>query len=387
MFESTAQPISHSWFYACQPLSRLIPSSPLTSGGGPTGLTILSNSCTLVFSLGCPIPMLMYCSSGGWPTYEDSESRAMFDVHSCLVVSAEPIPMKRAWRASSCCWARSLSAMVCNVCGCVGGLLGVGRVGVEGGFEKDGHYGQGIWSGRHRAIDKDFTVRVQRRIANRCRNTNNSTSQISSTIQPSKSASHHSVLLKYPYNDRHPSALASQTPYPGPLLLAHIARNRLLPTHSPIQRGLRKRRHERHPPRAIGPLSKKKRRRHAHDCRRRPPHPHLSSHLRTHPSPIPGLFLTHENGYHTGGIGPSAHAVNEFAQRFVEEKGLGPGDVAGLDKAVRGEVEGRLEEVRSRMKKRERAVKENERVLKELEDLRLSRQAELKVLERIKGKK
>lgn len=113
----------------------------------------------------------------------------------------------------------------------------------------------------------------------------------------------------------------------------------------------------------------------------------ISSHLRTHPSPIPGLFLTHENGYHTGGIGPSAHAVDEFAQRFVEEKGLGPGDVAGLEKAVRGEVEGRLEEVRSRMKKRERAVKENERVLKELEDLRLSRQAELRVLERMKGKK
>jgi hypothetical protein len=66
---------------------------------------------------------------------------------------------------------------------------------------------------------------------------------------------------------------------------------------------------------------------------------------------------------------------------------LGPGDVAGLEKAVRGELEGRLEEVRSRMKKRERAVKENERVLKELEDLRLSRQAELRVLERMKGKK
>ena len=33
-----------------------------------------------------------------------------------------------------------------------------------------------------RAIDKEFTVRVHRRIANRCRNTNNSTSQESSPI-------------------------------------------------------------------------------------------------------------------------------------------------------------------------------------------------------------
>lgn len=65
----------------------------LTSGGGPTGLTILSSSCTLVFSLGWPSPMLMYCSSGGWPTYEESESRAMLEVHSCLFVSADPIPM------------------------------------------------------------------------------------------------------------------------------------------------------------------------------------------------------------------------------------------------------------------------------------------------------
>jgi hypothetical protein len=49
-------------------------------------------------------------------------------------------------------------------------------------------------------------------------------------------------------------------------------------------------------------------------------------------------------------------------------------------------VERRLEEVRSRMKKRERAVKENERVLKDLEDLRLSRQAEVRVLEKHKDK-
>lgn len=113
----------------------------------------------------------------------------------------------------------------------------------------------------------------------------------------------------------------------------------------------------------------------------------VASHLRTHPSPIPGLFLTHENGYHTGGIGPSAHVVHDFAQQFVAEREIAPGDVPALEQAVQTEVEGRLDEVRARMRKREKAVRENERVRRELEDLRLQRQAELRVLERMKGKR
>lgn len=113
----------------------------------------------------------------------------------------------------------------------------------------------------------------------------------------------------------------------------------------------------------------------------------LSSHLRTHPSPIPGLFLTHENGYHTGGIGPSAHIVNEFAQRFIAERGIGAGDVQALEQAVREQIQGRLEEAKTRMRKREEAVERNDKVQRELEDLRLQRQAELRVLERMKGKR
>ncbi|KAF3038440.1 hypothetical protein E8E11_006587 [Didymella keratinophila] len=113
----------------------------------------------------------------------------------------------------------------------------------------------------------------------------------------------------------------------------------------------------------------------------------VTSHLRTHASPIPGLFLTHEHGYHTGGIGPSAHVVSEFAQQFIGEREIAPGDVRALERAVEVEVQGRLEEVRSRMKRREKAVRENERVRRELEDLRLQRQAELRVLERMKGKR
>lgn len=69
------------------------PSTTLTSGGGPTGLIMRSSNCTLVFSRGCPRPMLMYCSIGGCPMKLESESRAMFDVHSYFVVSADPIPM------------------------------------------------------------------------------------------------------------------------------------------------------------------------------------------------------------------------------------------------------------------------------------------------------
>lgn len=112
----------------------------------------------------------------------------------------------------------------------------------------------------------------------------------------------------------------------------------------------------------------------------------LASHLRTHPSPIPGILLTHAHGYHTGGIGPSAHVVSEFAQRFVSDRDIAPGDVSALERAVELEVQARLDEVRSRMKRREKAVRENERVRRELEDLRLQRQAELRVLERMKGR-
>jgi DNA-binding transcriptional regulator YdaS (Cro superfamily) len=79
--------------------------------------------------------------------------------------------------------------------------------------------------------------------------------------------------------------------------------------------------------------------------------------------------------------------VSEFAQRFIGEREIAPGDVRALERAVEAEVKGRLEEVRSRMTRREKAVRENERVRRELEDLRLQRQAELRVLERMKGRK
>jgi len=44
------------------------PDQSCCSGGGPTGLTMRSSNCSLVFSRGCPSPMLMYWRRGGWPT-------------------------------------------------------------------------------------------------------------------------------------------------------------------------------------------------------------------------------------------------------------------------------------------------------------------------------
>lgn len=113
----------------------------------------------------------------------------------------------------------------------------------------------------------------------------------------------------------------------------------------------------------------------------------VNSHLRMHQSPIPGLFLTHENGYHTGGIGPSQHIVSDFAQRFIADRNIDAGDVQGLRKAVQDEIESRLEEVKQRMRAREEAYERNRVVERELEDLKLQRQAELRVMERMKGKR
>lgn len=94
--------------------------APLTSGGGPTGRIMRSMSWILVCSFVCPSPMLMYCSMGGCPMYEASESRAMFEVHSKRVVSLFPVPTYRDWSASSCCCARSLSAILRMSRGCAG---------------------------------------------------------------------------------------------------------------------------------------------------------------------------------------------------------------------------------------------------------------------------
>lgn len=111
----------------------------------------------------------------------------------------------------------------------------------------------------------------------------------------------------------------------------------------------------------------------------------LSSPLRTHPSPIPGLYVTQPNGYHTGGPGPSPYTVREFAERFIREHGIE--DAGQLERVVEELVKGKMAEVRERMERRAEAVERNRGVERELDDLRLQRSAELRVMERVKGGK
>jgi hypothetical protein len=111
----------------------------------------------------------------------------------------------------------------------------------------------------------------------------------------------------------------------------------------------------------------------------------LSSHQRTYISQVPGLYLTHENGYHTGGPGPSPHSIDEFAERFIQEHGIE--DAGQLERVVEDIIRRRLEDVKERMERRKDAVEKNRGVERELEDLRLQRSAELRVMERVKGKR
>lgn len=111
----------------------------------------------------------------------------------------------------------------------------------------------------------------------------------------------------------------------------------------------------------------------------------LSSNLRTHASPIPGLYLTQPNGYHTGGPAPATTTVKEFADRFIAEHSIE--DAGQLERVVEMVVQDKTKEVIERMERRNEAVEKNRAVERELEDLRLQRSAELRVMERLKGGK
>lgn len=109
----------------------------------------------------------------------------------------------------------------------------------------------------------------------------------------------------------------------------------------------------------------------------------LNSPLRTHASLIPGVLLTHPNGYHTGGPGPSPSTVADFAKRFIEEHGIE--DAGQLERVVEEKIREKMELVRERMRDREESVKRNRAVERELEDLNVQRALELSVAEKIKG--
>jgi hypothetical protein len=110
----------------------------------------------------------------------------------------------------------------------------------------------------------------------------------------------------------------------------------------------------------------------------------LDSNLRTHPSPIPGVQLTHANGYHTGGPGPNPTAVAEFAKKFIEEHGIE--DAGQLERVVEELIGEKMAVVKERMKEREEAIKKNKAIERDLEELKLQRAAELSVVEKIRGK-
>jgi hypothetical protein len=101
----------------------------------------------------------------------------------------------------------------------------------------------------------------------------------------------------------------------------------------------------------------------------------LTSPLRTHASPIPGLYLTHAHGYHTGGPGPAPDVLRAYAER-----------VGGDREAWKERLDAKMSELRSRMEEREDAVRRNREVEEELGTLRLQREAEVRVLQKMGGR-
>ncbi|KAF1996532.1 hypothetical protein P154DRAFT_311598 [Amniculicola lignicola CBS 123094] len=111
----------------------------------------------------------------------------------------------------------------------------------------------------------------------------------------------------------------------------------------------------------------------------------LNSHIRTHPSPIPGVLLTHPNGYHTGGPGPSPSTVRDYADEFIKRHGIE--DAEHLQKVVEEEIRKRMEEVKERMREREEAVRKNEEVNKSLLEKEMQRGVEVRIHEKIRKAK
>jgi hypothetical protein len=99
------------------------------------------------------------------------------------------------------------------------------------------------------------------------------------------------------------------------------------------------------------------------------------------------LNLTHANGYHTGGPGPTTETVRAFAEKVMSEHGVRDGDVEELRRVAQVLMEEKKAELRERMAEREKAVKRNREIEDELEKLRLQRDAEVRVLEKMKGKR
>ncbi|KAH7135654.1 hypothetical protein B0J11DRAFT_576227 [Dendryphion nanum] len=108
----------------------------------------------------------------------------------------------------------------------------------------------------------------------------------------------------------------------------------------------------------------------------------LNSSLRTYSSPIPGILLTHPNGYHTGGPGPSPSTVSDFAEKFIKDHDIQ--DAGQLERVVEEKVRELMDIARETMRERDDAVRKNNAVEKELRDMEEQRNIERRVLDRAK---
>lgn len=79
--------------------------------------------------------------------------------------------------------------------------------------------------------------------------------------------------------------------------------------------------------------------------------------------------------------------MQAYAEKLAAEHGVDAADAEAVKKVARAVMDGKVSEVRARMGEREKAVRKNREVEEELEKLRLQRDAEVRVLEKMKGKR
>ncbi|KAF2738832.1 hypothetical protein EJ04DRAFT_27680 [Polyplosphaeria fusca] len=111
----------------------------------------------------------------------------------------------------------------------------------------------------------------------------------------------------------------------------------------------------------------------------------LDSPLRTYPSAVPGIFLTHENGHFTGGPGLTPAAKAEYSKRFIAEHNIKTAEE--LERVRAQLIAQKIEEAKARARAREAAIRKNAEIDKRIQELEVQRSAEMRVAERVKQDK